>query len=124
MRNGWRKASRAAVAVAAAYALALHAIVAGLALGASPATAGLDSIHALCLPDAAGSDSPANAPSHAHEVGCCLTHASGAAPPPPAAPVVRVAVPSTVVMAWSPAPELPARRSLSPVGARAPPRLV
>jgi hypothetical protein len=125
MRKRWQGATRAAVALAAAYALALHAIVAGLALGAAPSAASFDPAHALCMPDEGGGNGPSDTPSHVHKVACCLADADKGAPPPPPGAALRVMAPTAVAMAWSSAlGDLPLRPSFSPLGARAPPRLV
>jgi len=125
MSSRWRKATRTVVAIAAAYVLALHAVVAGLAVASAPAVASFDPLHALCSPDSGTADAPGPAPSHVHDLACCLAHAGGDIPPPPSGAVVRVLVSTAVAVGWHvSAAELLPRRSFSPVGARAPPRLV
>jgi hypothetical protein len=120
-----RGAARSIVALAAAYTLALHAIVAGLTLGAAPTAASFDPSHALCSPESSDAGVPSKAPAHAHEVACCLAQAAGGALPPPLGAVVRALVPGPVSVTWRPTSTEPhGPSSFSPVGARAPPRLV
>jgi hypothetical protein len=122
MSKRWRQAARTAVALAAAYVLALQAIVAGLT---APSAASFDPVHALCSPESRDADVPSKAPSHVHEVACCLAQAAGGALPPPSKTVVRVLVLAAVAVTWSPSStKVAGRHSFSPVGARAPPRLV
>src|SRR4051812_32895256 len=123
-----RRATRAAVAIAAAYALALHAIIAGAALGtATPSAAFAPAEYALCATDngAANPGSPdSDARSHAHQMACCFAQVSGGILPRPSGPVLPVLVVGHVATGPHPVNELLSRRSFFPLGSRAPPRLV
>jgi hypothetical protein len=120
-----RRTLRAAIAVAAAYAFALHAIVLAMALGAAGPALPADAVHALCAPDGSGSDLPASPPAHVHADACCIFHGFGAALPQPASSAIqRAAVPGSVLRGRTGvAFELPRLRTV-PLGSRAPPRLV
>ena len=125
MSSRWSKATRTVVAIAAAYVLALHAVVAGLGIASAPAAASFALLHPLCSPESGPADAPGPAPSHVHDLACCLAHGGGDIPPPPSGAVVRVLVSTAVAVVWhASAAELLPRRSFSPVGARAPPPLV
>ena len=118
-RRTGRAVGRAAIAVAALYALVLQAALGGLIV---PTTA--DPLHILCLSEAAQGDAPFHAPAVHCELTCCTTPDS----PDTAALLVprsiRAAWPSrgAVVVAWRPevvaAPRAPPWTSAN---ARAPP---
>lgn len=108
---------RAVVALAAAYALALHAILIGLApVQSGPAGS---SAHVLCLPSGTAPDLP-GAPQH-HDGCCVLCVAHGLAPSAAPAEIGR---PGHASAALAPhvaeRPPGPTRRS--PINPRAPPR--
>ena len=119
-----RRTLRAAVAVAAAYAFALHAIVLAMALGAA-GPASTDPLHVLCAASDAGSDLPATPPPHVHADACCILHGLGAALPAPAPRAIeRAAVPGSALTGRSAVAFDLHRLPTVPLGSRAPPRLV
>lgn len=93
------RAWRAAIAVAALYALALQAVLGGASLALSP-----DPAHVLCRQGAGSDDGPSKArPSHGHPDYCFVAHilSSAAVPPASVAPVVWPAR-QAVALAWRP----------------------
>ena len=93
------RAWRAAIAVAALYALALQAVLGGASLALSP-----DPAHVLCRQDAGSDDGPSKARlSHGHPDCCLVAHVlnSAAVPPTSVVPVVWPAR-QAVAMTWRP----------------------
>ncbi|UYW31264.1 hypothetical protein OKB92_20055 [Methylorubrum extorquens] len=92
------RAWRAAIAVAALYALTLQAVLGGASLAVSR-----DPAHVLCQQDTGGSEGPFKArPSHGHPDCCLVAHILAAAVPSfEAAPVVWLPR-ETVAVTWRP----------------------
>ncbi|EHP94648.1 hypothetical protein [Methylorubrum extorquens] len=93
------RAWRAAIAVAALYALALQAVLGGASLALSP-----DPAHVLCRQYAGSDDGPSKARlSHGHPDCCLVAHALNSAAVPPSS-VVPVVWPArrAVALTWRP----------------------
>ncbi len=110
---------RAAIAVVALYALALQALLGGMAMAAM-----LDPTNVICASTAGTDDGPSKPqPVHVHHLCCTSAHGLDAASPP-LVPTTIVAWPQrhAVIVAWRPevvaAPRAPPGVSPS---ARAPP---
>ena len=114
-----RAVCRAAVAVAALYALVLQALLGGLAVPAP-----IDPLHILCSADAGSGEGPSKPhPAHSHLPCCTVAHGPGTVGPPLPAPVAVIwPVGRAVAVIWRPevvaAPRAPPGASAS---ARAPP---
>jgi hypothetical protein len=111
---------RAAIALAAAYALVLQAFLAA-APGADGIAAGFDSAHVLCL--ATGGGDPPGRPADSHRDDCCVLCA--ASPAGPGAAPAAIGLPdypaAMARLAPATAASLPGKPARSPIHARAPP---
>ena len=110
---------RAAVALAAAYALALHAFL----IGFTPVQAGPEfgAAHVLCLPSGTAPDLPGAPAGHQHD-GCCVLCAAHGLAPSAAPSGVGLPGYSSAALAPHVAERAPGPSERSPINPRAPPR--
>ena len=113
------RAWRAAIAVAALYALALQAVLGGASLAVSP-----DPAHVLCQQDEGGGEGLSKArASHGHPDCCLVTHALSFASVPPVSSVPFIwPAREAIAVTWRPEVfACPRGPPVTGAGARAPP---